>query len=72
MTLGKKRLSTSDVQYFAHTVRVCIFAHTDTVYENRTDSDRTFAHNVSVNLLIYCNWSVHNQFRIQQGVSSKE
>ena len=66
MTLGKRRLSTFDVQYFAHTVRVYIFAHTDTVYKDRTYSDSTFAHTiVSVSLLLNCNRSVHNLIRIQ-------
>ena len=52
MTIGKKRLSISDVQYFAHTVRVYLFAHTDTVYENRTYSDSTFAHTI-VSVRVY-------------------
>ena len=48
------------------TVSVCtVFAHTrsDTGYVYRTYSDRTdntFAHTVSVSLLLHCNRSVHN------------
>ena len=51
-----------NVQYFAPTVRVWVFAHTrtNTVYVCLTYSDSTFAHTVSVSLLLHCNRAVHN------------